>query len=651
MAKLAWIAAPIVAVLVWMGVRALRGRPVPRFTANVVFALLLLAYLAATTALGVFWVSRMDLPAFDWHYLFGYCVIGLSAVHVAYQSRVLLGFFRRASPPALVLSDRSRFRPWVMWSAACVSGACVVGAVFWFSAGGADRAVVQREDDVTARPVAGATVPRVFVERGGERQAAIDYLHEQSSYSRSGIARRPAVVVTQRPPPFKAYEGHARTALPAPGPQGKRSLGAALWGRMIAAGEGAGAPDLVVAEPADGPMGRADLGVLLHHAAGLTSTRGLQGDVQLRAAASSGALHPTDVYVLSDGVTVGLPAGAYYYHPREHALVRITDAPAQGAGSVTFALAATFDRTVWKYGARSYRYVALDAGHLATNLGLASEALGWRCGIDVTFQDGVLESALGLAADAEGLVALVRCDRRGAATTPAPPIAGPPSLPERADSVELTRLSHRMTSLAWTGTPALGVLAPSPPAQADLLVEDAGADVLATIVRRRSTRTFSTSALPNGVLLGVSRDARWLTPQRWSGNPVELLLVVRRVEGLVPGIYRMDRSGLELLRAGDHSEAMGRAALDQDVVRTASVVLVWTARDDVLGRVVGPRDYRHALFAAGMAGETAYLSATARGAGICGVGAFYDDEVVAALGDAGSGRRVLYLMGMGLPAD
>src|SRR5688572_19995464 len=59
---------------------SLAGRPVSRHGLRVIAALVLFAYVIATSALGVFWVSRMDLPAFDWHYLAGYTLMVLVAV-------------------------------------------------------------------------------------------------------------------------------------------------------------------------------------------------------------------------------------------------------------------------------------------------------------------------------------------------------------------------------------------------------------------------------------------------------------------------------------------------------------------------------------------------------------------------------------------
>jgi SagB-type dehydrogenase family enzyme len=42
---------------------------------------------------------------------------------------------------------------------------------------------------------------------------------------------------------------------------------------------------------------------------------------------------------------------------------------------VVFVWTALFERSRWKYGQRAYRYVYLDAGHVAANLSLAAVAL------------------------------------------------------------------------------------------------------------------------------------------------------------------------------------------------------------------------------------------------------------------------------------
>jgi SagB-type dehydrogenase family enzyme len=48
---------------------------------------------------------------------------------------------------------------------------------------------------------------------------------------------------------------------------------------------------------------------------------------------------------------------------------------ARGAAMIVF-ITAFFERTIFKYGDRGYRFILLEAGHVAQNLNLVSNALG-----------------------------------------------------------------------------------------------------------------------------------------------------------------------------------------------------------------------------------------------------------------------------------
>jgi SagB-type dehydrogenase family enzyme len=110
----------------------------------------------------------------------------------------------------------------------------------------------------------------------------------------------------------------------------------------------------------------------------------------------------------------GVPDGLQHYNVREHALERIPEGPrleeihaalltdpfAREANAI-FLLAAVFARSQKKYGPRGYRYIVLEAGHiaqticlLATERGLGSLCMGG-------FFDGRLNGSLGLDGVAE----------------------------------------------------------------------------------------------------------------------------------------------------------------------------------------------------------------------------------------------------------
>jgi nitroreductase len=167
------------------------------------------------------------------------------------------------------------------------------------------------------------------------------------------------------------------------------------------------------------------------------------------------------------------------------------------------------------------------------------------------------------------------------------------------------------------------------------------------IATRRSYREFAAEPIQLDELRAVLGDSVELAPRVRGPRLIELYLLVRAVAGVEPGVYRRASGGrFEPVLAGDRSAAIESAGLSQQLLGRAAVVLVWTLSRSV-GQVDGPRDYRHAGLEAGLAGENAYLSATARGLGICGVGAFYDDEVNALLAQGGVRPRALYLQGIG----
>ena len=667
--KLFIIAAPIVLLGSFVLVRALTGRPLSRHTLNVVVALFLLVYVLATAGLGVFWVARMDLPAFDLHYTFGYCVVLLVVVHLSFQLRILGTFFRRLSPAALLTTDKSRFRWGVRLGLFSVPLMGLLVSAVWF---GLERAR-RGSETLRAEPVRaglGAApsappdlpiAPRIWIERSGERVSAFDYLHEQSSYSKLGVIRSVALAPS-RPSETKRYPGARKTGLPPPRARAGRSLWAAFERPR-----GVNAEARIVVDSEARELELSAVAELSHYSAGVTSDKAAGAGLLLRAAASSGALYPTDLYVVARRVK-GLEPGAYYYDPHRHELAGIGDAHALSgvesaliepeilrSAAAAFVLGTTFDRTVSKYTVRSYRYLALDAGHIASNLMLVARALDLPCRLEAAFDDGRLETALALDAEQEAVMLLAICGsnvplERGRKL--AAPRIGLLELPSRPDEQELTRLSQRLTSWRFFGPvsrrvdlSALETAGSVTPSRPDV---PSDADVFETIAARRSYREFAAQRIDLRELSGIARDAARFTLPLRVARLVELFVVVRAVDGLEPGVFRydQDRDRFEPRRSGEVSARIQSAGLSQEVLGRAAAVLVW-ALSERAGSIDGARDYRHAGLDAGRAGEIVYLSATARGLGACGVGAFYDDDLNELLAQGESRPSALYLQGIG----
>jgi SagB-type dehydrogenase family enzyme len=129
---------------------------------------------------------------------------------------------------------------------------------------------------------------------------------------------------------------------------------------------------------------------------------------QLRTAPSAGALYPIETYVLVNHVD-NLKPGIYHYGILRHKLTLIREgdfgkALAQAAlgqrmvmkAPVVFVWSALVERSKWKYEQRAYRYIYLDAGHIAQNLALAAVALGLgSCQIGAFF-DSEANEVIGL---------------------------------------------------------------------------------------------------------------------------------------------------------------------------------------------------------------------------------------------------------------
>jgi SagB-type dehydrogenase family enzyme len=116
-------------------------------------------------------------------------------------------------------------------------------------------------------------------------------------------------------------------------------------------------------------------------------------EMQARAAPSAGGLYPLELYAACRNVT-GLENRLYHYNVRDHTMEpmhpNVSDDALRGIlvaepfvrnANVILFLSAVFDRTQHKYGPRGYRYVLLEAGHVAQNVCLLAieRGLGSLC--------------------------------------------------------------------------------------------------------------------------------------------------------------------------------------------------------------------------------------------------------------------------------
>jgi len=230
-----------------------------------------------------------------------------------------------------------------------------------------------------------------------------DRYQRESKYHRNrmsggGIAR------TRQPELYKEYPGCVKIALPEPARKGgltqaERDASENVSVSLFMSLDEAIRRRKSVREYTDDSLDKAQISYLLWVSTGIQRR---EHGYEFRTAPSAGALYPTETYLVVNNID-DVPQGVYHYSIRDHGLDQIKvgafrrniaeAALGQGmcaAAPVVFIWTAVFERMKWKYRQRAYRYVYLDAGHIAENLALAAVSLGLgTCQIGALLDDEV----------------------------------------------------------------------------------------------------------------------------------------------------------------------------------------------------------------------------------------------------------------------
>lgn len=189
-----------------------------------------------------------------------------------------------------------------------------------------------------------------------------------------------------------------------------------------------------------------------------------------------------------------------------------------------------------------------------------------------------------------------------------------------------------------------------------------------SIAYRRSIREYRDEPLTIEQLsqilwatYGVTDPSREFksVPSAGATYPLEIYVVVKtnsvKLENgsyLEPGVYRYDwrKHVLIIVKKGDYSRELMRAALNQEWVSDASVNIVIAAVFERTTRRYGERGIRYVYMEVGHAGQNIYLEATALGLGCVVIGAFYDDDVSRVVG-LSSDEKPMYIVPIGIPFE
>lgn len=183
------------------------------------------------------------------------------------------------------------------------------------------------------------------------------------------------------------------------------------------------------------------------------------------------------------------------------------------------------------------------------------------------------------------------------------------------------------------------------------------------IKRRESHRRFTQESLTleelsfllwatQGVrqLVNGGATTRRTVPSAGSRHPFETYLIVNRVEGLEPGLYRylpLDHKLCLLSGNPQLADTVGPACRNQPFVGTGAVVFVWTVipyRSEWRYVVVAPKMI---ALDAGHLCQNLYLASEAIGAGTCAIGAYDQDQMDDIVGVDGKDEFVIYAAPVG----
>ncbi len=157
----------------------------------------------------------------------------------------------------------------------------------------------------------------------------------------------------------------------------------------------------------DAPLMLEELSYLLWCTQGVRQV--VHGAATMRNVPSAGARHAFETYMLVNNVK-DLAPGMYRYLALSHRLLQLDVTPGisdrvvaaclgqefAGTCAVTFIWVAVPYRMTWRYGERGYRYLYIDAGHVAQNLYLSAASV--HCGVCAiaAFSDDSMNQLLGL---------------------------------------------------------------------------------------------------------------------------------------------------------------------------------------------------------------------------------------------------------------
>lgn len=193
-----------------------------------------------------------------------------------------------------------------------------------------------------------------------------------------------------------------------------------------------------------------------------------------------------------------------------------------------------------------------------------------------------------------------------------------------------------------------------------------GIDLKEAIERRSTLRAYRDQPLTLeelSYLLWLTQGVKEVTrrpvtlrtvPSAGARHAFETCLLINRVEGIEPGLYRFVATQHALTPLAPAHAVQGslcaeitHACLEQRQIPSSAVTFLWVAVPERMTWRYVERGYRYLLLDAGHVCQNLYLAAEAIGCGVCAIAAYDDDLLNAALDLDGETLFAIYVASLG----
>ena len=371
----------------------------------------------------------------------------------------------------------------------------------------------------------------------------------------------------------------------------------------------------------------------LYHIAGINAKKSYPGvEYYLRMNPAAGALYPNELYLQIRGVE-GKRDGIYHFDVAASSLT-LLHALEEGEGiepylgyreamrGYLFLISALYWRSSWKYKNRAFRYCLLDGGHL---LGAIEAAALLKPHATVMHYDIAREK----------LNRMFGFEERewfiGAASV-AVPMRGieVEAVEFFLPFVDATRTFEPNEQIEQAYRETVVLTGCSRQSKAPQFTYERHR-LEQTIFSRRSQRDFHGEAITKGQFRFLMEVLSQPVLSDCEAE-VSVYTVVNRVLDMPLGLYKDG----EYRDYGDFSQKAGYLCLEQYNLGTQGALTFFLTSSD--------KNYQALYQKAGIIGHRLYIAANYLGLGASGIGAYYDDEVNAFLGNE---EMVLYAFAIG----